>query len=85
MILNQIITLNDGSKKDIILTMYIFIIFGGVKERAFEVFNIFQRHIKNSLLNHKTSVCKWTVTDIEFFLEDDKGTKYIGYAWEPLH
>uniref|UniRef100_M1AGG2 S-protein homolog n=1 Tax=Solanum tuberosum TaxID=4113 RepID=M1AGG2_SOLTU len=56
----------------------------GLKERAFEVFNVFHGCIKNAPLNPDTRLCKWTITDIGFFLEDDKGKKYIAYAWEPL-
>lgn len=52
------------------------------KQKAFEVFNVFNGCIKNSQLDPRTHLCKWTVTDAGFFLEDDRSKKYLAYSWD---
>uniref|UniRef100_A0A0V0H514 S-protein homolog n=1 Tax=Solanum chacoense TaxID=4108 RepID=A0A0V0H514_SOLCH len=66
-------------------TMFFCHFWWGLKERAFEVFNVFQGCIRDSPLSPRTLLCKWTVTDKGFFLEDASGKKYNPYTWEPLH
>lgn len=66
-------------------TLYFCHFWWGLNEKAFEVFNVFHGCIRDSPLNSRTLLCKWTVTDKGFFLEDDTGNRYNPYTWEPLH
>nr|XP_009781781.1 PREDICTED: uncharacterized protein LOC104230618 [Nicotiana sylvestris] len=62
-------------------TLYFCHFWWGSKDKAFEVFNALHGCIKDSQLDGQTRLCRWSVTDTGFFLEDDKRKKYIVSTW----